>query len=70
MGLLAGGDGASSAARATAAQARSREVQFISAFEEFFAECVRVIYLFIKCSSLTAHWHDKGADWRGLAHIP
>ena len=20
--------------------------------------------------SLTAHWHDKGADWRGLAHTP
>lgn len=19
-------------------------------------------------ASLTAHWHDKGADWRGLAH--
>ena len=23
-----------------------------------------------KRSSLTAHWHDKGADWRGLAHSP
>ena len=21
-------------------------------------------------ASLTAHWHDKGADWRGLAHTP
>ena len=21
-------------------------------------------------TSLTAHWHDKGADWRGLAHSP
>ena len=21
-------------------------------------------------ASLTAHWHDKGADWRGLAHSP
>ena len=19
---------------------------------------------------LSAHWHDKGADWRGLAHTP
>ena len=36
MGLLAGGDGASSAARATAAQARSSEVQVLIAaqFEE------------------------------------
>ena len=23
-----------------------------------------------KHASLTAHWHDKGADWRGLAHTP
>ena len=22
----------------------------------------------LKQASLTAHWHDKGADWRGLAH--
>ena len=21
-------------------------------------------------ASRTAHWHDKGADWRGLAHTP
>ena len=21
-------------------------------------------------ASLTAHWHNKGADWRGLAHTP
>ena len=21
-------------------------------------------------ASVTAHWHDKGADWRGLAHTP
>ena len=21
-------------------------------------------------ASLTAHWHDKGADWRGLAYTP
>ena len=21
-------------------------------------------------ASLTAHWHDKGADWRGLVHSP
>ena len=23
---------------------------------------------FLRQASLTAHWHDKGADWRGLAH--
>ena len=25
---------------------------------------VRVLFIYL------AHWHDKGADWRGLAHTP
>ena len=35
---------------------------------EIGAGLVRKTRILKSQASLTAHWHDKGADWRGLAH--